>query len=302
MSFLGNLFANNPYKSLAPSDSDSDDDSIPPAPCHDTEPLHDLPALIALKSPSKPKPLCAIFTTASCTDIDLLPAADKFYGDTYHLLKPDNIFRVSMKNVNSVSINKVDAQVSLLCEDQQRMEIDLLGIVEHKLDMTKYHVRKAFDAAARKVCHPVRVELGSSEYQALTDYKPGGTAIIAQGDITGCIQIHGSDKYGRWSYVTTTGTQGSINIFITAYQVCKKPTNKVGITAYHQQRIAFLKEKRPNLDPRHNFRKDLIAFITRHQTRGHNIILTGNFNEHVQDHNSFLQQVCMQCHMIDIWK
>jgi hypothetical protein len=215
MSFLGTLFANNTYQSLAPTDSDSDDDDyIPLASCHDTEPLQDLPALTALKSPSKPTPLCAIFTTASHTDIDLLPAADKFYGDTYHLPKPDNIFRVSMKNVNSVSINKVDAQVNLLCEDQQRMEIDLLGIVEHKLDITKYHVRKAFDAAARKVCHPVHVELGSSEYQALTDYKPGGTSIIAQGDITGRIQLHGSDKYGRWSYVTTTGTHGSINILL----------------------------------------------------------------------------------------
>jgi hypothetical protein len=77
------------------------------------------------------------------------------------------------------------------------MEIDLLCLVEHKLDMTKYHPRKAFDIAAQKVCHHVRVELGSSEYQALTDYKPGGTAIIAQGDITDHIQLHDSDKYGR---------------------------------------------------------------------------------------------------------
>jgi hypothetical protein len=242
MSFFGTLFANNnPYNSLSPSDSESDSDSDTPplnsvdSPATPTDsqhpdPLHDLPALID-RNPNTPprtppKPVCAILTTDARTDVDFLPFVDKFYGDTYQLPKPDNIFRVSMKNVNSVSINKVDVQVSLLCEDQQRMEIDLLGIVEHKLDMTKYHVRKAFDAAARKVCHPVRVELGSSEYQALTDYKPGGTTIIAQ-DITGRIQLHDTDKYGCWSYVTTTGTQGRRIFSRTMLRGCSRIDNEI---------------------------------------------------------------------------
>jgi hypothetical protein len=199
--------------------------------------------------------------------------------------------------VNHVSTNSIDAQITLLCKDQEKYEIDLQGIIEDKCDMTKYHVRQAFDKAARQVHHPVRLELGSSEYQSITNYKPGGTAIIVQGDTTGRIKNTDSDKYGRWSHVTTIGAHGSNTVFITAYQVCKKPTNRTGTTAYHQQQAAFITEARSNLNPRHNFRRDLLAFITQHQQRGHNIVLMGDFNEHIQDHNSFLQQACLQCNL-----
>jgi hypothetical protein len=249
-----------------------------------------------------PAALYPLFQPFPSTDAALLPT-DHFYGDPYTLPKPSNIFRASVKNVNHISIDSIDAQIVLMCKDQKTHEIDLQGIIEHKCDMTKYHVRQAFDTAARKVCHPVQLELDSSEYQAITNYKPGGTAIIAQGDSTGHISLTDSDKYGCWSYVTTTaGAQGGTNIFITAYQVCTKPTNRTGTTSYHQQQAAFLKEKRSNLNPRHNFRHDLIAFIKFHQSRRHNIILMGDFNEHIQDNNSFLQQVGLQCNLIDIWK
>jgi hypothetical protein len=127
MSFLGTIFANNRYKSLSSSDSESDADSYTsPQPQDNTtasqpyELIPDLPALLDRNPsipPSTPKPLCSIFTTAARTDADLLPSVDKFHGDTYQLPKPDIIFRVSMKNFNSVSVNQVDAQVSLLCED-----------------------------------------------------------------------------------------------------------------------------------------------------------------------------------------
>jgi hypothetical protein len=47
---------------------------------------------------------------------------------------------------------------------------------------------------------------------------------------------------------------------------------------------------------------NIFRIIIQHQTQGHNIILMGDFNEHVRNHNSFLQQVCLQCHLKDIWK
>jgi hypothetical protein len=187
--------------------------------------------------------------------------------------------------------------------DQNRLEIDIQGIIEHKIDTDKYHVRQAFHASTRTVFDHAIVELGSSEHSSVTDYKPGGTAIIAQGDVTGRIHLHESDKYGRWLYLSTQqGAQGIRTPFITAYQVCKKPTNKTGTTAYHQQHAAFIQEHRTNLDPRHNFRKDLVKFIQQHQSKGHRIVLSGDFNQHINDNNSFLQEVSLQCKLIDIWK
>jgi hypothetical protein len=199
-------------------------------------------------------------------------------------------------------VNQIDDQITLLCQDQKRLKIDLQGIIEHKVDTNKYHVRQAFHASIRDLFEHATAELGSSEYTSVTDYKPGGTAIIAQGDVTGRIHLHDSDKYGRWSYMCTQGAKGLHTIFITAYQVCKNPTKKTGTTAYHQQQAAFIAEHRNNLNPRHNFLRDLIKFIQQHQNKGHRIVLMGDFNEHIQDHNSFLQEVSLKCTLIDIWK
>jgi hypothetical protein len=241
-------------------------------------------------------------TAASLFPSTLLPEHDHFYGDTLQLPKPDNVFRIATKNINHLSVNKIDNQITLLCRDQKRLEIDLQGIIEHKVDTNKYHIRQAFHASTRTVFEHATVELGSSEYKSVTDYKPGGTAIIAQGDVTGRIHLHESDKYGRWSYMSTQGAKGLYTICITAYQVNKKPAKKTGTTAYHQQQAAFITEKRTNLNPRHNLRRDLIKFIQQHQNKGHRIVLSGDFNEHIHDHNSFLQEVSLQCKLIDIWK
>jgi hypothetical protein len=72
-----------------------------------------------------------------------------------------------------------------MCMDQKRLEINIQCIIEHKVDTGKYHVRQAFHASTRKVFDHATVELGSSEYSSVTGYKPGGTAIIVQGDVTG---------------------------------------------------------------------------------------------------------------------
>jgi hypothetical protein len=90
--------------------------------------------------------------------------------------------------------------------------------------------------------------------------------------------------------------------YITVYQVCKKTSNLQGITAFHQQETAFRREKRKNPNPSHNFRHDLISFIKGLQARGHQIILAGDFNEHILDNNISLQQISQQCQLLDIWK
>jgi hypothetical protein len=136
-----------------------------------------------------------------------IPSRDHFHGDTIALPKPPNIFRVSTKNINHLSVSTIDDQITLLCMDQKRLKIDIQGIIEHKVDTGKYHVRQAFHASTRKVFDHETVELGSSEHSSVTDYKPGGTAIIAQGDVTGRIHLHESDKYGRWSYLSTQGAK-----------------------------------------------------------------------------------------------
>jgi endonuclease/exonuclease/phosphatase family metal-dependent hydrolase len=76
----------------------------------------------------------------------------------------------------------------------------------------------------------------------------------------------------------------------------------VSLMLLGNQATAFSREKRKNTNPRHNFRHDLIKFIKGLQSQGHHIILAGDFNEHIQDNNTSLQQISQQCQLLDIWK
>jgi exonuclease III len=89
---------------------------------------------------------------------------------------------------------------------------------------------------------------------------------------------------------------------ISAYQVCTKPTNLQGITAYHQQETAFHRQRRSNTNPRYNFRHDLIKFIKLQQPRGTRILLLGDFNQHINTPNCAVHSTANQCNLIDVWK
>jgi hypothetical protein len=160
---------------------------------------------------------------------------DTFHGNTPTTPKPANHTRFLTKNVHHVSTNSTDDELRMHFGDQQRQEIDYFGIVEHRLDTQQYTVRQAFIDNARTTFRQHKIELGSSALHTVSTYKPGGTAIIAQGDATGRIIHQDSDKYGHWSYFHLKGKNARAISYITVYQVCKKPTNLQGITAYHQQ-------------------------------------------------------------------
>jgi hypothetical protein len=102
--------------------------------------------------------------------------------------------------------------------------------------------------------------------------------------------------------MTLNGTMGVTTMIITAYQVFTKPTNPQGITAYHQQEITFHRQRRLNTNPRYNFRHDLIKFIQLQQTRETQIILLGDFNQHINTPNGAVHSIANACNLIDIWK
>jgi exonuclease III len=210
--------------------------------------------------------------------------------------------RLTSQNHHHITVSTIESQVIQICRDQRRQESDVHAIQEHKLDHNKYVVRAAFTKATKQIHRTHRIEIGGSALKTITTYKPGGTALIAQGDITGRIQTQDSDPYGRWSYITFNGSPSKSIIIISAYQVCTKPTNQTGITAYHQQETAFNHERRNNSNPRYNFKHDLTKFIKHQQRRGTQVNLLGDFNEHVDSHKAAIHHIRNQCTLIDIWK
>jgi hypothetical protein len=169
-----------------------------------------------------------------------LPAINEFCGDTISIPKPPNTTRITCKNHHHISINPSENQVQQICRDQRRQESDVHAVQSHKLDHNQFIVRDSFNIAARQIHHKYKLEIGSSDTRTVTTYKAGDTVLIAQGNITGRVRAHDSDPHGRWSYMTLNGTAGAITMIISAYQVCTKPTNAQGITAYHQQNLPFI--------------------------------------------------------------
>ena len=84
------------------------------------------------------------------------------------------------------------------------------------------------------------------------------------------------------------------------YQVCSRPTNKTGITAYHQQENILRLEHKDDKRPRKHFQKDLISQLKIWQQTGESIILVGDFNEPLVPDISNMAKVAQDLDLVDI--
>ena len=94
--------------------------------------------------------------------------------------------------------------------------------------------------------------------------------------------------------------QAPITIF-SVYQVNIRPTNEIGTTAWHQQRILLNQKDRSNQHPRQAFIQDMIQQIQNFQDKNHNILIGGDFNETATKSNSGLLKLMTTTGLIDPW-
>jgi hypothetical protein len=88
---------------------------------------------------------------------------------------------------------------------------------------------------------------------------------------------------------------------ISVYQVNIRPTNDVGITAWHQQRINLNKLGKSHLHPRQAFIQDLTIQVKEFQSMNHDIILGGDFNETAEKPRSGLLKLMVETGLLDPW-
>jgi hypothetical protein len=206
-----------------------------------------------------------------------------------------------VQNQNGINLKASGHQFTELCEDTLLIQADIRGIVEHNLDTTNMEVRSICQDIARQTFSHTSLEMSSSSIPFLTQYKPGGTMILTQDHITGRIIRKYSDPLGRWTHLQLAGKNGRILNFITAYQVCPRPTHKTGTTAFHQQESLLRKQGRIDTNPRWNFRKDLIAFLKPMKHRKEHIILAGDFNEPLESGTSNMSKICQDIGLADVF-
>lgn len=228
-------------------------------------------------------------------------SGNTWQGDNLTGDKDNHTIRIMFHNVNGLPLTGIDG-MDMFANEQANLQVDIQGFSEHCLDTTKYHVHQtARDLLRRYYTGQASLQIDSSKETAINTYKPGGTGILLLGDLVGQQepQGRGGDAMGRWSYIHLRRKAQPPITIISAYQVCPRPTNIIGNTAYHQQIRALNKAGRHQIHPRHAFITDLINFVAKLQTNGHDIILGGDFNESIEDKNSGLLKLITTTNLTD---
>jgi hypothetical protein len=203
-----------------------------------------------------------------------------------------------------MQVDQTTTTLDILSHDQDLLMVDLQGTSEHQLDTNQQPLVSALQTNLRS-SYPGQstLQIDSSASSAIYTYKPGGTAIIAVGDIVGRLESggKGGDPIGRWSFLHLHRRNMPPLTVISAYQVCPQPTNPKGNTAWHQQRLALNLARRHHIHSHKAFVDDLLQTIQQFQRQNHDIILGGDFNETLDATNSGLLKIATSCNLTDPW-
>ena len=135
-----------------------------------------------------------------------------------------------------------------------------------------------------------------------SNYNPGGTAIIALGNISSAIITKGEDSHGleRWSTVTMLGKHNKRTSVFNMYRPGGTSIeNYVPITVIKQQWLLLQQKNRTNIHPHDAAITDLIIAIKRKQKDRHEIIVTVDDNEVFVSSKGGIARLCKACQLYD---
>lgn len=225
-------------------------------------------------------------------------------GSIFTSTKEDNTFRIAFQNTNSLGSNQYHHNIQEFASTQQQLQIDYAGITEHCLNINQpkvlNNIQKSLNRHHRG---QYAIQMNSANMNTVTPYLPGGTAALLMGHHVTRIDPfgRGGDQHGRWSYITLRRKQLPPLTIYTVYKVNKHPTNQIGITAWHQQRLILDDQQRHREHPREAFTSDLIQAIHHHQSQHHQIIVGGDFNDTLYTNQSQLLRLANATHLTDPW-
>jgi hypothetical protein len=107
------------------------------------------------------------------------------YGDDMLLPRKHNTTLLYFINLNAINLDKKAAMFCDLCKESCQADIDVFAAAEHNLDSNKFVVCQILQTPARKSFHHHCLQTVTSSILVDKFYKPGGTMLLAQGDIVG---------------------------------------------------------------------------------------------------------------------
>lgn len=236
---------------------------------------------------------------------------DEWHGNDFSTpesaIHDNNHTRICFHNAHGIRRKGTTLQQGLMdmLTTYQHYDIQILGISEHHLPMSDPGYRQKIHENINRCGPPstiVHQFNSSTETSSKSGRLMGGTAIIGMNGSVGRLEPKGKggDHMGRWSYLHFRRNNKPPLTVISIYQVCKQPTNKIGYTAWHQQRRALDADHRDE-HPRKAFQADLSQFLEHLQTDKHDIIIGGDWNETILDSHSCIAALSLKYDLIDPW-
>ena len=155
----------------------------------------------------------------------------------------------------------------------------VVSINELNFDTTQTKYTNAFKEQMHKTFDRYSTaQFASSPEPSNSEFKMGGEAILARGQLATGIKTRGKDPGGRWTWITYTGRKNRNLTIVSAYQVCRGPTK--GLTTIYNQQVRYLTSKgHVNPNPRTHFLQDLASFIQHQHKQQNQIILLLDAND-----------------------
>jgi exonuclease III len=193
----------------------------------------------------------------------------------------EQILRIYFQNINGIRLDNDGADMLDIFLQMENIRADIFAFAETKLASDQPFVANLLQRNKRKIWDHARIVTSTSTVVLEGYHKPGGTLTCAANSLVGRIQRTFSDPYGRWSGMELMGRSNKRLVVLTVYQVPQKTGSSGSTTAYTQQRNMFRLEGRSNPNPRKILIEDLRTLVSDLRSNGHDIILMGDFNEHI---------------------
>ena len=219
-----------------------------------------------------------------------------WYGDTMTFdeewpnIDKRKTIRIFHINLNGITYQNNYLEWEMTIAYLMEMQVDIFGLTEINLDLNNGIVKDQFLQSGKHFDPYLRMSVSSSlQDVGESPFKMGGTVTGSNGCWSGRIYKQGSDRLGRWSFMSLQAQKGHLVTFITVYLPRKPAKDGRGTTIYQQMEADLFNRDKKMREPRQELLNDLHKFIDTERKIGSTILLMGDVNDNLGMENG---QVC----------
>lgn len=210
-------------------------------------------------------------------------------GDPLCIPKPDKVTRVVFGNLNGSKMDTPWSKFQSSLKELIELQGDLIGLSEINVDTQKPAVISRLKSDVRQQFQHSHMIAGSSPVSSSGVRKPGGTMSLVLGDVVGRVSSTHVDPIGRWTAHHLQGKAGGVLTVVSLYLPCQN--TKTSMTVWNQHRAALAASQRSDETPLKAFSTDLKAFLRECSSKGHQLIVGGDFNSEFSN-SGILHELC----------